>query len=77
MAVTHAGLSAQELALEPKKYNYDIVRKFTIMCLIWGALGMFAGVYIASEMAYPWLNFDIPYITFGRLRPVHTGLLII
>ena len=76
MAVAHVGHEVQSLNLEPQKYNYDIVRKFTIMCLIWGAVGMFTGVYIASEMAYPFLNFDIPYITFGRLRPVHTGLVI-
>jgi cytochrome c oxidase cbb3-type subunit 1 len=59
-----------------EQYNYDIVRKFTIMTLVWGAIGMFVGVYIASELAWPWLNFDNPYITFGRLRPVHTGAVI-
>jgi len=59
-----------------EQYNYDIVRKFTIMTLVWGAIGMFVGVYIASELAFPFLNFDIPYITFGRLRPVHTGAVI-
>ncbi len=59
-----------------EQYNYDIVRKFTIMTLVWGAIGMFVGVYIASELAFPLLNFDNPYITFGRLRPVHTGSVI-
>jgi cytochrome c oxidase cbb3-type subunit 1 len=59
-----------------EQYNYDIVRKFAIMALIWGLLGMTAGVYIASELAWPFLNFDIPEITFGRLRPVHTTLVI-
>jgi cytochrome c oxidase cbb3-type subunit 1 len=59
-----------------EQYNYDIVRKFTIMTLVWGAVGMLVGVYIASELAFPFLNFDIPYITFGRLRPVHTGAVI-
>jgi cytochrome c oxidase cbb3-type subunit 1 len=59
-----------------EQYNYDIIRKFTIMTLVWGAVGMLVGVYIASELAFPWLNFDIPYITFGRLRPVHTGAVI-
>ncbi|MBZ0105762.1 MAG: cytochrome-c oxidase, cbb3-type subunit I [Sulfuricella denitrificans] len=58
------------------QYNFDIVRKFTIMALVWGAVGMLVGVYIASELAWPFLNFDIPYITFGRLRPVHTGAVI-
>ncbi|RMG58202.1 MAG: cytochrome-c oxidase, cbb3-type subunit I [Gammaproteobacteria bacterium] len=59
-----------------QQYNYDIVKKFAIMALVWGVLGMSVGTYIASELAFPFLNFDIPYITFGRLRPVHTTLVI-
>jgi cytochrome c oxidase cbb3-type subunit 1 len=59
-----------------EQYNYAIVKKFAIMALVWGILGMSAGTYIASELAFPFLNFDIPYITFGRLRPVHTTLVI-
>ena len=59
-----------------QQYNYDIIKKFAIMMLVWGLLGMTAGVYIASELAWPFLNFDIPEITFGRLRPVHTTLVI-
>ncbi len=59
-----------------EQYNYDIVRKFTIMALVWGVLGMTTGLYIGSELAWPFLNFDIPQITFGRLRPVHTTLVI-
>ncbi len=68
MAVATAGAAEQ--------YNYDIVRKFTVMAVVWGVLGMLVGVYIASELAWPALNLDIPYITFGRLRPVHTTLVI-
>jgi len=59
-----------------EQYNYDIVRKFSIMALIWGVLGMSAGLYIALELAFPFMNFDIPELTFGRLRPVHTTLVI-
>jgi len=59
-----------------EQYNYDIIRKFSIMALVWGVLGMGVGVYIASELAWPFLNFEIPQITFGRLRPVHTTLVI-
>ena len=61
---------------QAEQYNYDIVRKFTIMTLVWGVLGMTAGLYIGSELAWPFLNFDTPEITFGRLRPVHTTLVI-
>jgi cytochrome c oxidase cbb3-type subunit 1 len=58
------------------QYNYEIVKKFAIMALVWGLLGMTAGTYIAAQLAFPFLNFDTPEITFGRLRPVHTTLVI-
>ncbi|MDH5444339.1 MAG: cytochrome-c oxidase, cbb3-type subunit I [Gammaproteobacteria bacterium] len=64
------------VAVANEQYNYDIVRKFTIMTVVWGVLGMLAGVYIAAELAWPFLNFDNPALTFGRLRPVHTTLVI-
>ncbi len=67
---------AQTGIASTQQYNYEIVKKFAVMALIWGLLGMAAGVYIASELAWPFLNFDIPEITFGRLRPVHTTLVI-
>ena len=67
---------AHSAAAPAEQYNYDIVRKFTIMAMVWGVLGMSAGLYAASELAWPFLNFDIPQITFGRLRPVHTTLVI-
>jgi len=59
-----------------EQYNYEIVKKFAVMALVWGVLGMTAGTYIAAELAFPFLNFDIAEITFGRLRPVHTTLVI-
>lgn len=53
-------------------YNDDIVKKFTLAALFWGAVGMLVGVLIALQMAFPELNVE-PYLTFGRLRPVHTS----
>ena len=67
---------AQAAMGSTQQYNYEIIRKFAIMTLVWGVLGMSVGVYIASELAWPALNLDIPAITFGRLRPVHTTLVI-
>ena len=64
---------AQGALASSEQYNYEIVKKFTIAALIWALAGMSAGVYIASELAWPFLNFDIAQITFGRLRPVHTS----
>ena len=55
-------------------YNYGIIRMFAVMAVVWGVLGMTAGVYIAMELTWPIFNFDTPAITFGRLRPVHTTL---
>ena len=59
-----------------EQYNFDIVKKFAVMSLVWGVVGMFVGVYIASELAWPFLNFDSPYFSFGRFRPVHTTSVI-
>ncbi len=59
-----------------EQYNFDIVKKFAIMALVWAVVGMSVGVYIASELAWPFLNFDSPYFSFGRFRPVHTSAVI-
>ena len=66
----------QSAAAAATQYNYDMIKKFTPMALVWGLLGMLAGTYIAAELAFPFLNFDIGEIIFGRLRPVHTSLVI-
>jgi cytochrome c oxidase cbb3-type subunit 1 len=57
-------------------YNYRVVRQFAIMTVIWGIVGMLVGVVIAAQMAWPALNFDIPWLTFSRLRPLHTNAVI-
>ena len=64
---------AHSAVVSSEQYNYEIVKKFAIAAIVWGIAGMTAGVYIASELAWPFLNFDIAQITFGRLRPVHTS----
>jgi len=57
-------------------YNYKVVRQFAIMTIIWGIVGMAVGVFIAAQLAWPALNFDIPWLTFSRLRPLHTNAVI-
>jgi cytochrome c oxidase cbb3-type subunit I len=64
------------MAAQEATYNYTIVRQFAIMTVIWGIVGMLVGVYIAAELAWPLLNFDIPYLTYSRLRPLHTNAVI-
>jgi cytochrome c oxidase cbb3-type subunit 1 len=57
-------------------YNDKVVRQFTIMTVVWGVVGMLVGVIIAAQLAWPELNFDNPYLSFGRLRPLHTNAVI-
>jgi len=60
----------------PETYNYKVVRQFSIMTIVWGLVGMLVGVLIAAQLAWPVLNFDIPWLTFSRLRPLHTNAVI-
>jgi cytochrome c oxidase cbb3-type subunit 1 len=57
-------------------YNYRVVRQFAIMTLVWGVVGMAVGALIAAQLAWPALNFDVPWLSFGRLRPLHTNAVI-
>jgi len=57
-------------------YNDTIVRQFAIAAVIWGVVSMLVGVFIAAQMAWPALNFDLPWLSFGRLRPLHTNAAI-
>ena len=54
-------------------YNDKVVRQFSIMAVVWGVVTMLVGVFIAAQMAWPDLNFGIPWLSFGRLRPLHTN----
>ena len=62
--------------LEHPVYNYKVVRQFTVMTVVWGIIGMAVGVLIASQLAWPALNFETPWLTFSRLRPLHTNAVI-
>ena len=57
-------------------YNYKVVRQFAVMTVVWGVVGMLVGVIIAAQLLWPALNFDIPWLTYGRLRPLHTNAVI-
>ncbi len=57
-------------------YDDDVVRWFMIASMIWGAVGMVVGVLIASQLSFHVLNFDTSWLTFGRLRPLHTNAVI-
>src|SRR5256885_13162371 len=57
-------------------YDDSVVRQFSIMAVVWGVVGMAVGVLIASQLAWPELNFGIPWLSYGRLRPLHTNAVI-
>jgi cytochrome c oxidase cbb3-type subunit 1 len=57
-------------------YNDKVVRQFAVAAVLWGVVGMAVGVLIASQLAWPELNFGIPWLTYGRLRPLHTNAVI-
>ena len=57
-------------------YNDRVVRQFTIMTVVWGVVGMLVGVFIAAQLMWPALNFDLPWLTYSRLRPLHTNAVI-
>jgi cytochrome c oxidase cbb3-type subunit I/II len=64
--------------MQLEKFSYDnkIVRDFAIATLVWGIVGMLVGILIATQLFTPELNFNIPFLTFGRIRPLHTNAVI-
>jgi cytochrome c oxidase cbb3-type subunit 1 len=57
-------------------YSDTVIRWFSLAAVIYGVVGMLVGVIIAAELAWPELNMGIPYISYGRLRPLHTNAVI-
>ncbi len=68
-------MSTTTTAPMPATYKDDVVRLFTIATIFWGVVGFAAGLFIALQLAFPWLNLE-PFLNFGRLRPVHTSAVI-
>jgi len=60
-------------AVTQPEYNESVIRKFVIATTFWGIVAFLVGVVIALQLAFPILNFDLEWTTFGRLRPVHTS----
>jgi cytochrome c oxidase cbb3-type subunit 1 len=65
-----------EKKLSTPQYEDSVIRGFALMTVVWGIVGMLVGVFIAAELLWPELNFDIPWITYSRLRPLHTNAVI-
>src|SRR5579871_220300 len=61
---------------QAETYNDRVVRQFALMTVVWGIVGMLVGVIIAAQLLWPQLNFNIPWLSYGRLRPLHTNAVI-
>ena len=57
-------------------YNMGPVKFATVASMFWGIAGFTVGIYAALELAFPALNFDLPWLSFGRIRPLHTSAVI-
>ena len=57
-------------------YEDGPVRAFALAAVLWGVVGMAVGVFIAAQLAWPELNFGISWLSYGRLRPLHTNAVI-
>ena len=57
-------------------YNDKVVRQFAVMTVVWGIVGMLVGVIIAAQLYWPTLGEGIPWLSYGRLRPLHTNAVI-
>ncbi len=62
--------------IERISYDDESVRRFMLASIVFGAVGMLVGLVAALQLAWPQLNFGLPYTTFSRLRPLHTNAVI-
>ncbi len=62
--------------MEATTYNYKVVRQFAIMTVVWGIVGMLVGVILAAQLIWPDLTFGLEWLSYGRLRPLHTNAVI-
>ncbi len=77
MSAQHTAAAAQTDAdAADQTYNYKVVRQFAIMTVVWGIVGMSVGVLIAAQLMFPDLTYGIPWLSYGRLRPLHTNAVV-
>jgi cytochrome c oxidase cbb3-type subunit I/II len=63
-------------AVETFAYDNDIVRKFAIATAVWGLTAFLVGLIVALKLVYPQLPPDVSFLSYGRLRPLHTNAAI-
>lgn len=71
-----AASASSAMTAVQEHYNYQVIRQFALASVIWGVLGMGMGAFLAAQLVWPELNFNLPWTSFGRIRPIHTSLVI-
>ncbi len=73
-----SGRAAAPLAKTARQDTYAdaTVRAFALAAVLWGVVGMLVGVVIAAQLAFPDITYGIPFLSYGRLRPLHTNAVI-
>ncbi|MGS5087522.1 cytochrome-c oxidase, cbb3-type subunit I [Hydrogenophaga sp. A37] len=69
-------MSVTSKTSQPAVYNDSVIRWFSVASVIYGVVGMLVGVIIAAQLTWPELNMGIEFLTYGRLRPLHTNAVI-
>ena len=68
--------SAIACGSDQNTFNYKVVRQFALVTVLWGIVGMTVGVLLAAQLVFPDLTNNIPWLSYGRLRPLHTNAVI-
>lgn len=58
-------------------FNYKVVRQFALVTVLWGIVGMLVGVILAAQLIWPDITMNISWLSYGRLRPLHTNAVIL
>ena len=64
--------------MENQIFSYDnkVVRQFLFATIAYGIIALLVGLLIALQLPYPELNFSTSFLTFGRIRPLHTNAVV-
>ena len=68
--------AAEGTRVEQFRYDDASVRRFLLATVLWAFVGMAVGLLLALQLANPVHNFGLPWLSFGRLRPLHTNAVI-
>ena len=76
VSVDDQAQTPQNHGVETFQYDDQIVRMFTTATIVWGLVATLVGLLVAIFLVVPWLTSGLPWIAFGRLRPLHTNAAI-